>query len=88
MNHWTRRWMAGYWLAVVVLAFGVAWSLYQVIELHDRADRAEEAVQVLTDRAPRMPQQWRFDIRDGSILDCERIDAEPVYMCFHVERDG
>ena len=77
------RWFwPSYFVAIVALSFGVAWSIFQVFELQERADRAETAVEFLTEREPRMPSAWTFRIEDGSILDCVRADDEqPVYLC-------
>lgn len=77
------RWFwPSYAFVIVALSFGVAFSIFQVFELRDRADRAEAAVEFLTDREPRMPAAWTFRIKDGSVLDCVRAaDQEPVYLC-------
>ena len=82
MAEWTRTAKTSYWMAVIVLAFAAAWSITQIIELHERADGAERTVEMLSERPPRMPAAWTFRIEDGSVLDCVRAaDDEPVYLC-------
>ena len=86
MVEWTRTGKTVYWLTVVLLAFGVAWSLVQIIELRDRAEAAEAAVELLLERPPRMPAEWTFDIQDGSRLHCQRLGTQDVYYCTPLER--
>ena len=86
MAEWTRTAKTAYWMVVIVLAFGVAWSLWQLIELHERADEAEQVVDMLSERPPRMPAEWTFDIDGGSLLHCRRLGNDPIYRCVPRER--
>ena len=66
-----RRWFwPAYVVAIVALSFAVAWSIFQIIKLQERADAAEQAVEVLTDRAPRVPDTLTFLIDNDLILHC------------------
>ena len=80
-----RFWIL-YTVTVVALSAAVAWSIFGVMQLQDRADQAEDAVAILTDRAPRMPEAWSFRIDDDVVLRCTRSDDDqPVYLCVREE---
>ena len=78
-----HRWFWPSYVAVVlVLSFSVAWTIFQVIQLQDRADQAEEAVDVLSERAPRMPEAWTFRIDDQVVLHCQVAgEHEGTWVC-------
>lgn len=75
-----------YTAVMLLLSAGVAYAIFQGMELKDRADQAEEAVEFLTERPPRMPEAWTFRIDDDVVLRCSRADAdEQVYVCHREE---
>ena len=97
MRRILRTWTLWYWLAIVALSFGVAYSLLQVVELRERAERAtaraealEQIVGFLTERDT-IPSRWSFEIGTDLILECVRVDAsddDPLYRCTRHDTGG
>jgi hypothetical protein len=93
MRRILRTWTLWYWLAIVALSFGVAYSLLQVVELHERADRAtaraealEQTVGFLTERDT-IPSRWSFQINAHVLVECDLVDTsdDPLYRCTRSE---
>jgi hypothetical protein len=94
MTRLLRSWTFWYWLAIVALSFGVAYALLQVVELHERADRAtaraealEQTVGFLAGRDT-LPSRWSFEIGTDLTLECVRVssDDDPLYRCTRTEQ--
>ena len=80
----SRRFWFSYVAVILVLSFSVAWTIFQVIQLHERADHAEEIVEDIAEELPLGEREWEFYIDDGLVLDCDEaiMEGRGVWVCY------
>lgn len=80
----SRRFWLGYIMVILLLSFGVAWSIYQILQLQERADQAQELVDNIAEEIPLGEREWEFYIDDSLVLECDeaRLQGQGTWVCY------